>query len=80
MLPVRALREELMWLHEPGSYVGEVIKVMGKDKVGAGALNSPSCTPSSTVFFSPVEASPSPPARLLRFGPLSVLRCNFLLP
>ena len=30
---VRALREELMWLHEPGSYVGEVVKVMGKDKV-----------------------------------------------
>jgi len=30
---VRALREELMLLQEPGSYVGEVIKVMGKKKV-----------------------------------------------
>ena len=31
--PVRLLREELQLLHEPGSYVGEVIKVMGKSKV-----------------------------------------------
>lgn len=30
---VRLLREELQLLHEPGSYVGEVIKVMGKTKV-----------------------------------------------
>ncbi|KAF5329142.1 hypothetical protein D9611_013220 [Ephemerocybe angulata] len=30
---VRLLREELQLLHEPGSYVGEVIKVMGKSKV-----------------------------------------------
>jgi len=27
------LREELQLLHEPGSYVGEVVKVMGKNKV-----------------------------------------------
>lgn len=27
------LREELQLLQEPGSYVGEVIKVMGKNKV-----------------------------------------------
>lgn len=27
------LREELMLLQEPGSYVGEVVKVMGKSKV-----------------------------------------------
>ena len=33
MLPVRLLREELQLLHEPGSYVGEVVKVMGKNKV-----------------------------------------------
>lgn len=32
-LLVRLLREELQLLHEPGSYVGEVIKVMGKNKV-----------------------------------------------
>ena len=32
-LTVRLLREELQLLHEPGSYVGEVVKVMGKNKV-----------------------------------------------
>lgn len=32
-LSVRLLREELQLLQEPGSYVGEVIKVMGKTKV-----------------------------------------------
>lgn len=30
---VRLLREELQLLQEPGSYVGEVVKVMGKTKV-----------------------------------------------
>ncbi|CAM9875800.1 unnamed protein product [Heterosigma akashiwo] len=30
---VRLLREELYHLQEPGSYVGEVVKAMGKDKV-----------------------------------------------
>lgn len=30
---MRLLREELQLLHEPGSYVGEVVKVMGKTKV-----------------------------------------------
>ena len=30
---VRLMREELTQLLEPGSYVGEVIKAMGKDKV-----------------------------------------------
>jgi len=30
---VRALREELQHLQEPGSYVGEVVKVMGQKKV-----------------------------------------------
>ena len=32
-ITVRLLREELQLLHEPGSYVGEVVKVMGKTKV-----------------------------------------------
>ena len=32
-LVVRLLREELQLLHEPASYVGEVVKVMGKKKV-----------------------------------------------
>ena len=30
---VRKLREELSLLHEPGSYIGEVIKVMSRKKV-----------------------------------------------
>ena len=30
---MRLLREELQLLHEPGSYVGEIVKVMGKTKV-----------------------------------------------
>lgn len=30
---VRMLREELQQLQEPGSYVGEVVKVMSKTKV-----------------------------------------------
>jgi 26S proteasome regulatory subunit T6 len=30
---VRLMREELTQLHEPGSYVGEVVKPMGKSKV-----------------------------------------------
>ena len=30
---VRLLREELQLLQEPGSYVGEVVKQMGKNKV-----------------------------------------------
>ena len=30
---VRGLREELQLLQEPGSHIGEVVKVMGKDKV-----------------------------------------------
>ena len=33
MFLVRLLREELQLLHEPGSYVGEVVKAMGKNKV-----------------------------------------------
>lgn len=32
-LLVRLLKEELQLLQEPGSYVGEVVKVMGKEKV-----------------------------------------------
>lgn len=30
---VRMMREELTQLHEPGSYIGEVVKPMGKEKV-----------------------------------------------
>ncbi|KAG6487176.1 hypothetical protein ZIOFF_055759 [Zingiber officinale] len=33
VVAVRMLREELQLLQEPGSYVGEVVKVMGKSKV-----------------------------------------------
>ena len=30
---MRLLKEELQLLHEPGSYVGEVVRIMGKNKV-----------------------------------------------
>ena len=30
---VRKLREEIFWLQEPSGYVGEVVKLMGKNKV-----------------------------------------------
>jgi 26S proteasome regulatory subunit T6 len=30
---VRHIREELVELHEPGSYIGEVVKPMGKSKI-----------------------------------------------
>ncbi len=30
---VKLMREELTQLHEPGSYVGEVVKAMGKQKI-----------------------------------------------
>lgn len=33
LLAVRMLREELQLLQEPGSYVGEVVKAMGKTKI-----------------------------------------------
>jgi 26S proteasome regulatory subunit T6 len=33
VIKVRNLRDELQYLLEPGSYVGEVIKPMGKNKV-----------------------------------------------
>ena len=35
------LREELQLLQEPGSYVGEVVKVMGKNKVLVKVINIP---------------------------------------
>ena len=35
------LREELQLLQEPGSYVGEVVKVMGKNKVLVKVSNIP---------------------------------------
>ena len=40
-LTVRILREELQLLQEPGSYVGEVVKVMGKNKVLVKVSNIP---------------------------------------
>jgi ATP-dependent 26S proteasome regulatory subunit len=54
--PVRLLREELQLLHEPGSYVGEVIKVMGKTKVlvkvqPEGKYSAFIETPSSRCFL-----------------------------
>ena len=40
-LAVRMLREELQLLQEPGSYVGEVVKVMGKNMVLVKVINIP---------------------------------------
>ena len=40
-LTVRRLREELQLLQEPGSYVGEVVKVMGKNKILVKVSNIP---------------------------------------
>lgn len=40
-LTVRMLREELQLLQEPGSYVGEVVKVMGKNKILVKVSNIP---------------------------------------
>ena len=40
-LAVRMLREELQLLQEPGSYVGEVVKVMGKNKILVKVSNIP---------------------------------------
>ena len=40
---VRNLREELHMLQEPGSHIGEVIKVMGKDKVLVKAGHDGKC-------------------------------------
>ena len=40
-LTVRMLREELQLLQEPGSYVGEVVKVMGKNKILVKGSNIP---------------------------------------
>ncbi|XP_064995407.1 uncharacterized protein LOC103976239 [Musa acuminata AAA Group] len=38
---IRMLREELQLLQEPGSYVGEVVKVMGKSKVLVKVIELP---------------------------------------
>ena len=40
-LTVRMLREELQLLQEPGFYVGEVVKVMGKNKILVKVSNIP---------------------------------------
>lgn len=50
---VRLLREELQLLHEPGSYVGEIVKVMGKNKVlvkvqPEGKYSEPDSIPSTS--------------------------------
>lgn len=61
---VRLLREELQLLQEPGSYVGEVVKVMGKKKVlvkvqpegkyGKPAYKATRSSPSGKLTRSPV--------------------------
>ena len=50
MVSVRMLREELQLLQEPGSYVGEVVKVMGKTKVLVKVRLCIHCTPRVFIF------------------------------
>lgn len=45
------LREELQLLQEPGSYVGEVVKVMGKTKVLVKVLLASIGNPVFLIFF-----------------------------
>ncbi|KAL9627466.1 MAG: hypothetical protein Q9204_006543 [Flavoplaca sp. TL-2023a] len=56
---VRLLREELGLLQQPGSYVGEVVKVMGTKKVLVKLSTSP--TPSTSANSPSANASPSSP-------------------
>lgn len=57
---VRLLREELSLLQEPGSYVGEVVKVMGRKKVSCGIFyDSPFCR----------SYNPSPQLTLVKLSP-----------
>jgi len=65
---VRQLREELQLLQEPGSYVGEVIKVMGKKKVLCKVcLNDGLCI-SSVVRCIPAHACRSAEEDRARFS------------
>lgn len=45
------LKEELMLLQEPGSYVGEVVKVMGKSKVLVKV-----CMFIITILYAPISS------------------------
>ena len=77
---VRLLREELSLLQEPGSYVGEVVKVMGRKKVLVKVILSPLCLggrcarhPSPPRSFAASQAAetgapPHPPRPPLRAG------------
>ena len=47
---VRLLKEELQLLQEPGSYIGEVVKVMGKKKVLVKVQPGPLLPSLCTVF------------------------------
>lgn len=47
---VRQLREELQLLQEPGSYVGEIIKVMGKKKVLCKVTAAPAGGPDQGIL------------------------------
>ena len=57
---VRMLREELQLLQEPGSYVGEVVKVMSKTKV----LCKVHPEGKYVVDLDKVRMPPPPPPRL----------------
>lgn len=62
---VRMLREEIQLLQEPGSYVGEVIKVMGKTKVLVKVRREsqlPARAPPSRPSKTPAPSRLKPPA------------------
>ncbi len=66
---VRLLREELQVLQEPGSYVGEVVKVMGKKKVlvkvqPEGKFGGSSSSQHCIDLMRCTESSTSPPISL----------------
>ena len=67
MSAVRLLREELQVLQEPGSYVGEVVKVMGKKKVLVKVQPEGKYGPSSRFakYLTSSPKHPSPSRRLL---------------
>lgn len=68
---MRLLREELQVLQEPGSYVGEVVKVMGKKKVLVKVQPEGKYGTSALLYYEPL------PRGILAFSSLQHA-CTFL--